>query len=521
MRGVPSRLLHLLVLLTGSQGFGCFGGGERLRRLGALSARGASNGPNRRQGVNGSKSVDPPPADAGFSAAVADAGFSAAIAQNELEHEEAYGRGPMSLPQPLPTAATPFDLASFETFSFGRDGSGPGACAPPIPFGDDELGGVSIRPLVPPDECAAVIAEAEARGQWDPQSQFYYARDVVQQVSDLPKTNAWFSDRLQSTFFPMLQAVYPSAVPAGREAFLRVFDAKVLKYNESAGQSYLGLHRDGTLLTFIVALNRLDEYTGGGTYVEPLGRALRYERGHVCTHPGIVRHGGHRLASGVRYVIACFVDLAGYPEHDRMLANRADTLRIRGELDEAARYYRYSLAARTPGAPLKSELALVGLGQVLLAQGRWEEARETFEQALDVAPLNTKLWNNLGLVLAQLAKAGVGPEGGAVEAFERAAALSDHEHEPLNNMGLMLQATGDHEKAVAAFRRALDRADADTAGPAGDALMREDPGVAVARSDVASIFTNLGVSLCDLGELRPSLEAFEAALRYGGSEPGG
>ena len=454
----------------------------------------------------------------------ADAGYSAAIAQNEREHKEAYGRGsaPSAADEPAPPR---FDLSLMDTFSFSRDGTGLGACAPPSPFGDGELGGVSNAPLVPPDECEAVIAEAEARGQWDPQSQFYYARDVVQQVDDLPETSAWFSDRLQSTFFPMLQAVYPSAVPAGHGENLRVFDAKVLKYNESAGQSYLGLHRDGTLLTFIVALNGLDEYTGGGTYVEPLGRALRYERGHVCTHPGIVRHGGHRLASGVRYVIACFVDLAGYPEHDRMLANRADTLRIRGELDEAARYYHYSLAVRTPGAPLKSELALVGLGQVLLAQGRWEEARKTFEHALDVAPLNTKLWNNFGLVLAQLEKAGAGEEGGrgrsAVKAFERAAALSDHEHEPLNNMGLMLQKMGDHEKAVAAFRRALNRADADAAGPSGDALAREDPGVAVARSDVASIYCNLGVSLCDLGELRPSLKAFEAGLRYGGLEPGG
>jgi hypothetical protein len=52
----------------------------------------------------------------------------------------------------------------------------------------------------------------------------------------------------------------------------------VLKYNASAGQAFLGTHRDGCLLTVTVALNSLDAYEGGGTFFEPLDSALRYDQ---------------------------------------------------------------------------------------------------------------------------------------------------------------------------------------------------------------------------------------------------
>ena len=103
----------------------------------------------------------------------------------------------------------------------------------------------------------------------------------------------------------------------------------------------------------------------------------------------------------------------------------------------------------------------------------------------------------------------------AIEAFERAAELSDYEHEPFNNLGLMLQESARHKEAVQAFQRALDRAGAGIAASAERASMvKDDPGVAVPRTEVASVFVNMGVSLCDMGELESSLEAFEAALRY-------
>lgn len=52
----------------------------------------------------------------------------------------------------------------------------------------------------------------------------------------------------------------------------------MLKYNASAGQAFLGTHRDGCQLTVTVALNTWDDYEGGGTFFEPLDKALRYDQ---------------------------------------------------------------------------------------------------------------------------------------------------------------------------------------------------------------------------------------------------
>merc|ERR1719491_1484215 len=60
-------------------------------------------------------------------------------------------------------------------------------------------------------------------------------------------------------------------------AAIRVNEAFVVKYNASSGQRLLKPHRDGasgarsgTLFSFNVALNGLEEYEGGGTYFRRL-----------------------------------------------------------------------------------------------------------------------------------------------------------------------------------------------------------------------------------------------------------
>ena len=72
---------------------------------------------------------------------------------------------------------------------------------------------------------------------------------------------------------------------------------------------------------------------GGGTHVEPLGRTLRYDVGHVCCHAGEVRHAGAEVESGVRYALVCFVDSAAVFEPARALSNEGDARRLRAALD--------------------------------------------------------------------------------------------------------------------------------------------------------------------------------------------
>lgn len=117
-------------------------------------------------------------------------------------------------------------------------------------------------------------------------------------------------DALPTRIYPLLGTSFEQSLPNWRA--LRVADAFVVKYNASGGQTFLAPHRDGSVLSFNIALNARDEYEGGGTWFEGLGQSLPIERGHVCAHASGVLHGGHPISSGVRYILVAFVIVEGY-----------------------------------------------------------------------------------------------------------------------------------------------------------------------------------------------------------------
>jgi len=183
-------------------------------------------------------------------------GFTAAVDEVWGEHDKTYAKPSLrtwhsrkqaktadstdtgSVASPMPTRGNSFATALYP-------------CKPPSGFGDDQLAFTTAQPLFSAAECAAVICEAEAcaaadacaaaeltpstahspeASGWAAQRQFYYARDVTQQVANLPKTKIWFEDACRSKLFPLLQQCFPQMVPPGRAGRdrLRVFDAKVL-----------------------------------------------------------------------------------------------------------------------------------------------------------------------------------------------------------------------------------------------------------------------------------------------------
>ena len=56
----------------------------------------------------------------------------------------------------------------------------------------------------------------------------------------------------------------------------------------------------------MVPLSERSEYEGGGTYVEPLGRAIALDQGCALLHPSCVRHAGHRITKGERWVLHAY-----------------------------------------------------------------------------------------------------------------------------------------------------------------------------------------------------------------------
>ncbi len=177
----------------------------------------------------------------------------------------------------------------------------------------------SQEPLFTVEETQAIIDEAEERaermGGWTTKRHANYATTDVP-IQELPRTHTWFREKaLPEVLYPFLATSYKDLLPSTEP--LRVVDAFVVKYNATAGQSFLKPHRDGSVVSFNIALNDMSEYEGGGTWIARLARddppgSIRSDRGHVLAHASGMLHGGHEVESGVRYILVCFVILKNF-----------------------------------------------------------------------------------------------------------------------------------------------------------------------------------------------------------------
>ena len=183
----------------------------------------------------------------------------------------------------------------------------------PGPHGDNLIHTTS-SPLFTAEECNAIIEEAEQwasrAGGWTSTRHFNHPTIDIP-LTELPRTRQFLnSDGLPLRIYPMLGYAFANALPNWRA--LRVADAFIVKYDAAGGQTHLKPHRDGSVLSFNIALNSRTEYEGGGTWFAGLGQALPIDCGHVCSHASGVLHGGHPITSGVRYILVAFVIVEGY-----------------------------------------------------------------------------------------------------------------------------------------------------------------------------------------------------------------
>jgi hypothetical protein len=71
---------------------------------------------------------------------------------------------------------------------------------------------------------------------------------------------------------------------------------------------------------------------------------LAMDVGHATFRPGSVRHGGHRVTDGTRYILGAFLLLQDRVEHVRRLKNRGSELRRVPALEGAAKHFEWALA---------------------------------------------------------------------------------------------------------------------------------------------------------------------------------
>lgn len=85
-------------------------------------------------------------------------------------------------------------------------------------------------------------------------------------------------------------------------------------------------HRDGSVLSFNIALNPSTDFDGGGTWFDSLGDAIRIGEGEVVSHASGVLHGGHGITRGKRYIMVAFVILEGYDSWSMRFYNQVRNL---------------------------------------------------------------------------------------------------------------------------------------------------------------------------------------------------
>lgn len=181
-----------------------------------------------------------------------------------------------------------------------------------IPYESGHLLHKSRGPIFTGAECRAIVEEAEhvaAEMGWTTTRHGNYPTTDIP-IVELPSTIKFLRLALVERIYPLLRKQFQPFLPDGTK--LRVADGFVVKYDAEGGQTELKPHRDGSVLSFNVALNPANDFDGGGTWFDSLGDSVKIDQGEIVSHASGVLHGGHGITRGRRYIMVCFVILEGY-----------------------------------------------------------------------------------------------------------------------------------------------------------------------------------------------------------------
>ena len=198
-----------------------------------------------------------------------------------------------------------------------------------IPYDDSFLLHQTRQPVFSASECQAIIDEAERVASvmaWTKNRHGNFPTTDLPLV-ELPETLANLKVALEERIYPLLRHQFASILP--NAANLRVVDGFVVKYDALGGQTELRPHRDGSVVSFNIALNPAHEYEGGGTWFASLTKndgAIKIHQGHMVSHASALLHGGHGITAGKRYILVAFVILEGYDNWSMRLYNQIRNL---------------------------------------------------------------------------------------------------------------------------------------------------------------------------------------------------
>ncbi|WP_295225420.1 tetratricopeptide repeat protein [Seleniivibrio sp.] len=98
----------------------------------------------------------------------------------------------------------------------------------------------------------------------------------------------------------------------------------------------------------------------------------------------------------------------------------------------------------------------MAIGDKASAGGRFSDAINAYEKAINIEPDNYQAWNNMGISLGQIMN-----YEEALEAFEKAKHIKPDSHGVWNNIGFVLNKLNKKEEALKAVNKALEFNDKD------------------------------------------------------------
>jgi hypothetical protein len=257
-------------------------------------------------------------------------------------------------------------------------------CSGKLPDFQEELKKIlfvtSPHPLFTKEECQECIDKAEAHfasrnEPWTklPSGQYDVAGFWIR---DVPEVHEWFLKMIQKRLFPLLVKTFPHF--CGSVEDLCVDNAYLFKYTPETGRR-TDVHTDSGCLSFTISLNSNKDYQGGGTWFEGLRgsdtRVIEMDVGQCTVRPGGVRHCGHAVTQGTRYIIGGFCMQKHKIEYVRMLSGMGQDAATAEERQKALEV----AIALNPGfdGPYTT---LAGLFQ---KEGQLDKAKQVLEYCLE------------------------------------------------------------------------------------------------------------------------------------------
>ncbi len=162
-----------------------------------------------------------------------------------------------------------------------------------------------INGLVDKDKCDMIIDEGlvySKKFKWKKNRHSDYPT-TDNEITNEWKTYEYIDKLIKSKVFSNISKIFEVD-----KSKLNVVEYFIVKYEKNGNeQKELKKHTDGYEFSFIIALNDINEYVGGGTYFYINDKLVKLNKGDCVIFCGQNEHEGVKITDGVRYILTGFI----------------------------------------------------------------------------------------------------------------------------------------------------------------------------------------------------------------------